>query len=328
MPFCHICGTPMEPTARFCLRCGTPAAQSQPNPQPNPQPAPAFQPVKATLYEGQARDLTFLGVSFTVSPEMDTFNHYRKEFRQFARQQSGLLRSEYFRRVRNLDAFLTDFPVMYTFYRKSIIDAAVDLLGQADLYDISPQQFEDQHSKDFCLCGEDIDVMIDSFNKTIEANQQRKAHNYNMMPGMIFSGLGGFVTALAVNVAVNQIAEADIRNANVTPSQRVELFQRINPNLLMQRAFLDYWRVFLSLTWQMNRRGLPVWYPNETSNQRATGIFQNLSAGRIPEHKAAEAVVSMLQLNPYDDNYMPYLLQRYGRTEETKEIFDYFGYEG
>ena len=170
--------------------------------------------------------------------------------------------------------------------------------------------------------------MIDSFNKTIEANQQRKAHNYNMMPGMIFSGLGGFVTALAVNVAVNQIAEAHIRNANVTPSQRVELFQRINPNLLMQRAFLDYWRVFLSLTWQMNRRGLPVWYPNETSNQRATGIFQNLSAGRIPEHKAAEAVVSMLQLNPYDDNYMPYLLQRYGRTEETKEIFDYFGYEG
>lgn len=327
MPFCTACGSQLLPEARFCVNCGSPVIQYP------AQPAPVQQPVQEiptpdmdlSLYEGGEKKLSFMGVEFTVSKEMDVFAHYRREFRRFARVQTAALRGEYFRRVFGLDAFLTDFPVMYTFYRQPILDKAMDLFAETGLYDISPSQFEEQHTKDFCLCGEDIDVMIDSFNQTIEMNQERKAQGYNMLPGMVFSGIGGFVTAMAVNVAINKIAEDDIRNANVTPQQRAELFARINTDVLLERAFLDYWRVFLSMTWWMNRRGLPVWYPNEDGNQRATAFYQNLSAGRIPEHKQPEAVVQMLQLNPFMDDNMKYISQKYGMTDEITEILTYFG---
>ena len=202
------------------------------------------------------------------------------------------------------------------------------IILQSGVYDLSPTQFEDQHTADFCLCGEDVDTIIESFNLTIEANQDKKIRMYNMMPGMVFSGLGGFAAALAVNVAVNKIAEADIRNANVTPKQRAELFGRINFNSLMERAFTDYWRVFLSMTWQLNRKGIDVWYPNERDNESATGLFGNLTSGMLPPDRVPDLLVTLLKLNPYADDPLRYIQQCVGVTYETAPIFEYFGFEG
>ena len=322
MPFCFKCGTKLFDNAKFCQKCGTPVAA------PPPGGGAQNSKIELSLYEGSEKTFGFTGALLTVPSGMDVFNHYRLEFRKLARLQTNKLQEEYTRTITDLDAFLTRFPILYAKHRQPLMDAAMDLFAQAGIYDLSPQQFEEQHSKDFCLCGEDVNIMIDSFNKTIQANQDRKAQGYNLLPGMVFSGLGGFVKALALNVAVTAIAEADIKNANVTPKQRQELFRRINPANLMERAFLDYWRIFLSMTWWMNQRGLAVWYPNVQDNQRATGLYQNLSAGRIPQEKVPEIVVTMLSLNPYVDDYLKYVHQRFGKTEETSAIFSYFGFEG
>lgn len=316
MPFCRKCGTQLSNDAKFCNQCGTPAAAPQPV-------QPGYQPP----YRGTEYVFPLMGATLVVSPEMDVFNHYRLEFRRLALLQSDKLERDYRASINNLDAFLIDFPNLYCRHRKPLLDYAVGIFLRNEMYDISVQQFEEQHNADFCLCGEDVSVMIDSFNKTIEANQEAKARGYNMIPGVIFGGgIAGFAAAFAMNAAVTAIAEADIRNADVTPKQRVELFNRIDTNLLMERAYLDYWRVFLSMTWQMNRRGLGVWYPNETDNQRAEGLYQNISSGRIPEEKMPELIVTMLGHNPYVDEYLQYVYRKYGVTPETQAIFDYFGF--
>lgn len=317
MPFCQMCGAQLYSGAKFCQQCGAPAALPETNPKP----------ISIALYCGAEKTLSFMGQPLSISAEMDVFNHYRKEFRKFARSQVEALKGAYYRRIQNLDAFLAEFLNLYFYFRKPLIDAALNVLSEAELYDLSPQQFEEQHTNDFCLCRDDVNVMIESFNQTIVANQERKARGYNMMPGFVFRGVGGLIAAVAVNAAVASIAEADIRNANVTPRQRAELYTRINSNVLMERAFLDYWRIFLSMTWWMQQRGLAVWYPNEQDNQRANGIYQNLCTGRIPQERIPEYVVTMLQLNPYAEEYLNYIFQRFGRTEETKAMFDYFGFE-
>ena len=258
---------------------------------------------------------------------MDAFNYYRKKFKEFAKIKANDLRGEYCATIRDLDSFLVVFPEIYAKHRKPLLDAAMDLFCKADIYDVSAQQFEESHTADFCLCGEDVDIMIDSFNKTIEANQDRKINMYNMMPGMVFRGLGGFAAALAVNVAVHKIAEADIRNANVTPAQRMELFGRINFAALMERAFLDYWRVFLSFTYNIHQRGLRMWYPTERNNTSASGLFQNLVSGRVPADRIPSQIVLLLSLNPYQDQHKDYLIGRFGRTPEINAIVEYFGYE-
>ena len=208
-----------------------------------------------------------------------------------------------------------------------MLDLAVDIFPLAGIYDLSPEQFERQHTNDFCLCGEDVDVVIESFNLTIEANQERKVRMYNMMPGVVFSGLAGFAAAIALNAAVTAIAEADIRNADVSRKQRQELYERIDFDVLMDRAFVDYWRVFLSLTWWMNQKGLDVWYPNDQDYARAEGLYQNLLSGRIPQQVLLDQYILLLQLNPYDDNHLQYLLDNAGVTNETAPIFDYFDFD-
>lgn len=321
MAFCTKCGSSLAISAKFCTKCGASV------PGANPAPAGFQTPPDMNYYSGQAVSLPFLGHTLTVSADMDAFNHYRKEFRKLARVQLQGLRQQYVSRIVNLDAFFIDFPVMYEFYRQPLIDAACGILMQAGIYDVSVQQFTNEHVRDFCLCGEDLNVMIDSFNKTIEANQESKARGYNMLPGFIFSGIGGFAMALATNVAVNAIAEADIRNANVNPRQRQELFGRIDPNVLLHRAYLDYWRVFLTMTWTMRQRGLPVWYPTEETNQRSDGIFQNLNSGRIPANKVPELTCALLQTSPFNDDYLAFVQQRFGRTDQTVAVLDYFGCE-
>lgn len=329
MTFCRKCGAQMGDQDRFCMSCGTPAqapvAETAPvisNPIPQPQ---INQPIPA--YTGFEQRFPLMGRQLVVSSGMDTFNFYRKAFRDFARYQAGCLEAEYRARISDLDSFFIDFPEMYARYRQPLLDCAMAIILQTGVFDLSAKQFEDQHTADFCLCAEDVDIAAESFNLTIEANQERKARMYNMMPGVVFSGVGGFAAALALNVAVNSIAEADIRKANVTKKQRAEIFGRIDTGILMERAFLDYWRVFLSMTWQLNRKGIDVWYPNEADNESATGLFQNLSSGMLPPDRVPDLLVRLLQLNPYSDDPLLYIRQYIGINGETGPIFDYFGVE-
>lgn len=319
MPFCTQCGTQLQPDARFCTHCGNRIAPATPAPvQRTTQP-------EIRYYVGQPVTLPFGHLQVQVSADMDTFCYYRREFHKLARIQTEALRREYFSRVHDLDSFLLDFPVMYQHFRQPVIDAACNVLMQAGLYDISAQQFSEDHARDFCLCGEDLQTMVESFNLTIEANQERKARNYSLLPTVYFGGLSGIALAFATNVAVNAIAEADIRNADVNPKQRAELFARINPNMLLERAFLDYWRVFLTLTWTMRQRGLAVWYPTDEGNQRANGIYQNLNSGRIPMDKVPELTVALLQTMPFHDDYLAFVQRQFGMTQQTAALLQYFG---
>ena len=320
MPFCTNCGTKLGDDAVFCHECGTRVGAAS---EPVVPTVASYQKPAISLVKGAEARFTLAGESVVISPEIDAFNRYRKLFSDFAKVKANDLRNEYCARIHDLDSFLTIFPEIYAKHRRPLIDAAMSILSQADIYDISPEQFEDQHTADFCLCGEDVDIVIESFNLTIEANQDRKIQMYNMMPGMVFSGIGGFAAALAVNVAVNKIAEADIRNANVSSRQRAEIYGRIDFDLLMERAYIDYWRVFLSLTFRLNQYSLGVWYPNEQDNTRAEGLYQNLSLGRIPREKIHSQLSVLLSCNPYTDGCLDYISAYFGDTAETRALADY-----
>lgn len=345
MQFCCTCGCRMDDESKFCPQCGTPVNSAPPVNSATPvYPEPIFnEPVYASPYQqsdqppqqnisipaytGMEQNFSFMGRNLSISSGMDAFNFYRKEFRTFARYQARALEMEYRAKITDLDAFFIEFPKMYAKYRQPLLDCAMKIILQTGVFDLSAKQFEEQHTADFCLCGEDVDVAAESFNLTIEANQERKARMYNMMPGVIFSGIGGFAAALALNVAVNSIAEADIRNANVSKSQRAEIFGRIDTSILMERAFLDYWRVFLSMTWQLNRKGIDVWYPNTEDNESAQGLLQNLSSGMLPAERVPDLLIRLIQLNPYADDPLLCVRQHIGETYETIPIFEYFGLE-
>ena len=139
MPFCTQCGNPVSETASFCTKCGN--ALRRPT---FVAAAPSFE---INYVEGTENDFPLAGETITISAAMDTFNNYRKQFAQAAAVMAGNLRDEYCARINDLDSFLTVFPEIYAKHRKPLIDAAMRVLAQADLFDVSPEQFEDQHRR-------------------------------------------------------------------------------------------------------------------------------------------------------------------------------------
>ena len=321
MSFCHQCGTKINDGYKFCANCGTPVSTDNTVviSKPTPQNISSVN-IYNQEYKGVQKSFLFMGHELVISSGMDAFNYYRTIFKKFAKIQAAALEAEYRQKVTDLDAFFIEFPKMYDFYRKPLLDAAMSILLQSGIYDTSPEQFKKQHTADFCLCGEDLDNMMQSFNLTIEANQDKKAKIYNMMRG----GIAGFAAAFALNVAVGAIAEADIRNANVTKKQRAELFNRINTEILMERAFTDYWRVFLSLTWEMNRKGADMWYPTPDANASAEGLSQNLISGMLPPDKIPDIIIRIIHLNPYYDNIYNYIRQHVKIDDEILSVLNYF----
>lgn len=335
MPYCGYCGGLTKDTDNFCMKCGKAVLKPNENSQIAnnnqqevsvlPQP---LEPLFVEKYEGRKCTHYMDGdVVVTVSEGMDAFNHYRKIFMDYAREEVVLFRDEYLRNIHNLDSFLALFENMYIRYRTPLLVSAVEVFPQYDIYDISLERFAELHGNEFCLVADDYKVIIESLNLTAQANQQRKINNYNMMPGFVFSGIGGLIAATAVNVAVSSIAAADINNVNVSPTQKMEIFHRINFHVLSERVFLDFWRIFLSLTWQLKKHGIDMWYPNAEITNNCKGVYQNILAGRIPNEKIASALGELLQNDPYNVEYYKLYVSYYGETKSILKLADYFGVE-
>lgn len=288
---------------------------------------PIVKPIKIPYYTGKEIIFNLNGEKICISAEMDAFNFYRRVFRKLAAQASDTLKKQYKYEITNLDRFLMDFSPLYFSYRKPIIEAAIGILTQAEIYDISLSLFDEMHTAEFCLCGEDYKTVINNFNETLENNQINTERGFDMLPTIFFSGVGGIIVGTALNVTINGIAESTIKNAKVSASQRKKLFSQINTDHLMERAFLDYWRIFLTLINILRQHGKSIWYPDNTEIAKANGIFMNLQEERIPEAKRLEALINVLQTNPFSDDYMDYIKKTYGKTEETQIILKYFGCE-
>lgn len=287
---------------------------------------PIVKQINIPYYKGRDVELQLNNKIIYIPADMDVFNFYRKIFRKIAKQASAALKIQYIHEITDLDGFLTDFTALYFSYKKPIVEAAINILIQADIYDVSLTTFDEMHTADYCLCGEDYKFVIDAFNATIKENQIKTAKEFGMLPNLFFSGIGGLIAGTVLNVAICGIEESAIKNAKVYPLQRKKIYEQIDVENLMHRAYLDYWRVVLTLCSILKQRGRTMWYPDKEHNAIANGIFENLKENRISEEKKLEALIEVLQTNPFSEDYFDYIERQYGKTEETIKIMSYFGY--
>ncbi len=328
--YCPGCGKPIEEDSLFCRYCGrkispAPAAITDPPLNINETTSIAKNTASTAEYTGEANIFRFMGKELHISPEMDVFNHYRREYKKKAAEMSNLLNKDYSARIFDLDSYFEQFPIIYRTHLEVLTKGAFATLIANNVYDLPYNNFYENHIADFCLAQADYDKIIDSFNQTIKNNQNKIIDTYNYIPGMVFSGLGGFITATAVNIAASNIVEDTVKKANVSPSQRAELYSRIDHNAMIADANIDYWRVFLSMTYQLNIRNYPVWYPTVENNQKANGLFNNIVSGTVPREKHADILIEIFQLMPFSDDLFGYINTYCGENSDIDEINRYFG---
>ncbi|MCR4703358.1 MAG: zinc ribbon domain-containing protein [Saccharofermentans sp.] len=326
--YCSRCGRELPAGAAYCQYC-TDAAVNTPVIISSQQNAIAADPMAELIpYTGQDRFFPFFGHQVCFSSGMDAYIHYRKAFKHAAKYMMQYVMRDWNMNVKDLDSYFSNFPIMYIHYRRYLIDAAIKIAVSHNIFDISRDELEEEMAVDFSRCNELYDVLIDAFNATIELNQARKAHQANMLPGIIFGGgILGFVQAYALNVATDAVVSASIRNANVTRAQRAELFRRIDPQALAKDVYYDYWCVHYSLTFRLNENGINVWYPTPEGNSKALGLMTNLQDGLVPQDKIIPVLCQILFARPMQTGCMDYIIQRFGYTPEVVQLMNYLGYE-
>ena len=267
-----------------------------------------------------------------IPTNLATFNSYRLIYRNLALQATDELEYEYNNSIHNLDEFLASFPMLYKSKLDSLIKKSIDILISEGIWTVTYDSFLESHLNDFHLAMDDYRTMVDNFNLVLEENQRKKATMWGYIPNLIGGGFGiigalkGIATATAYNLIRNGIEESSLKNANVKPEQRAQIYNYLNTSLLFDRVFSDYWNVFLSLVWTLNQNGKNIWWPNNKEIAQAENIFANLSNPNFPQDKVIDAILQIIQVDPYNEQYYTYMIEKFGDTEEIHSIKQYFGY--
>ncbi len=205
--------------------------------------------------------------------------------------------------------------------------AAFEIIFQYGIYDITPEDFATQHTKDFCATDASFKTMQEAFNNTVIANENRIHNIYNHIPNIGFiGGLGTVLAVEAANFAINTSYQSIINNVNVKPAQKAELFNRIKPEVLMHQVYKDYWDVAYSLCYRLHTHGCGVWYPTAEGNECANGLMQNLQSGFIQLFERVNVILQIFNYRPIQDSLFGYLRCNYHEDEEIEAVRVYFGY--
>ena len=281
---------------------------------------------------GTAHTFPLLDKSVNITEQMDEFNQYRLRFREFASECADKVRDEYNRQIVDFDSFFSYYPNIYSKYLGEVISLALDALVTEGVWSFSRDALIEKHTSAFHIGSDVFNTIMESVNLTSQKNASLVSSITSYIPHVIGFGIGkGAGKAVAKAAAFNlgrDIAESALVDMakNVSPSQKQELFGRINPYNLILNIYTDYWRVFLTLIDTMNANGKKIWFPKNSSQEQVKGIFSNLSNANFPADKKLEAIVSILSTNPYKKDYMRFIVAEYGDNEQTQAIREYFGY--
>lgn len=213
---------------------------------------------------GSIRKFPICGKELEVSESMDIFNSYRLKFRELASACADNARKEYDKKVQNLSTFLGFYPKIYQSYLSILIKQSMNILISEGIWTVTEDSFEQQHLADFHLGMNDYTTTLESIELTLQANRRRMSNITSLIPNLSGGGFGlkgaakGIATATAFNI-VRDGAEAGLINSvsNINQAQQAELYGRIKPDYLFECVFTDYWRVFLSLVFLLNKMENP-----------------------------------------------------------------------
>lgn len=264
---------------------------------------------------------------------MNLFNSYRLKFKEIAEKYAARAEAEYKSRIRDFISFIEFFPKIYNENLSPIIQRAVDILVSEEVWTVTFESFFDQHTNDFHLAVDDYNVILESANLTVQKNQQIAANIMSFVPNMVGGGFGlkgalkGMAIAETFNAVRDGIENSAVKNAaNIKPEQQAELYGRIKQDILFDRIFADYWNVHNSLVWTLNQNGHDIWWQTKDVDQQAKNIFKNLSNPNFPQTKVLDALIALLELNPYSPEYYDFAISHFGQSEEVTRIKEFFGY--
>lgn len=276
---------------------------------------------------GTAKQFSLSGATLEISESLDAFNSYRLMFRNLAIKYVTKAEAEYKSKIHDFITFIELFPEIYDTNLYPIVKRALDILVSKDIWTLTLDSFSLQHKAAFHTAIDRYEVITNSADMTLKANQQMASNVMSFATGLFENQFSGSQLQSSIFNSTKEAAEKQALNkTGISPEQQAELYNRLDPQQLMNCVFADYWNVFLSLITVLNQNGQNIWLPTEGPTQESKTIFQNLSNPNFPKEKVLNVFIGILSANPYNVDYHKFMMSYFGETEETTAIRNYFGY--
>ncbi len=286
------------------------------------------------IVKGSSKSFPFMGQTLEISESLDEYNTYRLKFRAMAIKYQEIAQNEYKRKVHNLETFLEFYPKIYDKYLDIILQRAVDVLISNGVWTVTTYSFSKQHRNNFHSATKAVDTTLESIELTVNENQQRTAGLTSLIPNLQGGGFGfkgamkGIAKATAFNVVRDSVEASAINKAGkVKQAQRVELYNRIKPDVIFLHVYSDYFGVFHSFVNVMNQNGHTLWHQPKDENFQRDNIFRNIQNPNFPKDKVKEVLLDLLKTDPYKKDIYKYIIEKFGETEEISAILNYLGYD-
>lgn len=282
---------------------------------------------------GTARTFTLCGEELRIPEDMDVLNSYRFHFRNLAADCTECVKAEYEKRINNLNTYIQIFPNLYRHYLDLMIGKAMEILTAEEVWSATAESFSKEHTSTFHLIATDVYATMQSIELTMQANQQATTNLINRVTqitdnvGLTSSSSGNALIDRISNVPGNIARKAAIQSAaSINQAQQIELYNRINHDILFEHVFLDYWRVFLTLVSHLKAAGKNIWWATDEITEQANRIFDDLKSSAFPSGNTAAIIIEILKTQPYNKDYYTFMISHFGENAETAAIKDYFGY--
>lgn len=273
-----------------------------------------------TAYTGQERTFTLNGKEIIIPARMDTFLHYRDKFYELALVCVQKAKDEYISTVHDLDSFRENYLAIYTRNLAAVAQKAIDILISAGIYTYTVDSFVKEHMAHAEFDKGFYAIMEESIRLTEEQNAKVSQGLVNGVTSL-FGKKGGFLGSFVDGMTEGAVEEG----TKVNEEQKIELYQRLKPHLVLNEMFRHFACVFVSLVAILRENGNDIWFPSGKIDN-LDAILQSISNPNFPQDKLTDTLIDLLLTDINENRLYEVIENKFGLTEEVQAFFAYTMY--
>lgn len=277
---------------------------------------------------GTAKEFTLDGNIISVSANLDTCMQYVDLFKSTAKYYTDRFEFKYHQCVTDYDTLLHYFEYMYSEGLNAMIDRAYSLLLPFGVFNVNIQTFRsyqvDTYNKALDSCA--TMLSIKEIRNQAATNLGNTVGNSIQLSGGGFGFKGamkGVAQAEAFNMGMGFLGKYVANQKKMSEEEKAEVFSKFRADIFFQEVYSDYINTFFTTIHFLSENGVLSGISTRTGEEFNT-MIRNLKNPMFPQEKVSSALTNLISSYPFTAACYDVARQRYGDTDEIKEIIEYF----